>query len=143
MIPYVEYITTTGKINTIMIRAYKCGLSAPTPNQSNQLLHLLKKSTFNKYMSKKLQYSSVSIDFKDFAPHLEDTQFIHKEFDKLEAYFCDNKNLIYFMSLGDRIYNLAVERKIIFINIGIDKYFVDKSVSSNYSVHDSILISLS
>ena len=66
MIPYTEFLNSTGKIKTIMTKAYKCGLSAPTPNQSNQLLHLLKKSTFNKYMSKKLQYSSVSIDFKDF-----------------------------------------------------------------------------
>lgn len=140
MIPYTEFLNTTGKIKTIMSKAYNCGLSAPTPNQSNQLLHLLKKSTFNKYMTKKLEYSSVSIDFKDFVPHLRDKRFIHKEFDKLEAYFCDNKNFIYFMPIGDRIYNLAVERKIIFINIGIDKYFVDKSESSNYSVHGVCLI---
>ena len=76
MIPYTEFLNTTGKIKTIMSKAYNCGLSAPTPNQSNQLLHLLKKSTFNKYMTKKLQYSSLSMDFKDFFNR--DTRFIHK-----------------------------------------------------------------
>lgn len=140
MISYQQCLGKTNKINYIMKKAFACGLSAPTPNHSNIILHLIKKSTFTKYMSKKMEYSSVSIDFKDFVPNLKNKSLIYKEFDKIETYFCDNKNLIYFMSLGDRIYNLAVERKIIFINMGIDKYFVDKSETSNYSVHGVCLI---
>ena len=136
MLPIQTFLKTQNKLSYILNKAFNVGLSAPTPNISNQTLHRLRKIGFNKYMGRKLEYMSVYIDFNDLVPNLSNSNKLHKEFSKIMTHFCVDKDKdIYEQSFGDRLSDLCEERKIIFINMGIDKYFVDRSEKTNYAVH--------
>tara|TARA_B110001454_G_scaffold18483_1_gene16945 strand:+ start:553 stop:1590 length:1038 start_codon:yes stop_codon:yes gene_type:complete len=139
------------KLSYIFQKAYNIGFaSVERTCKSDKLLALIKQEVFPKKMQDKIEYITAFIDFRKLVPHLEEkgTKFANynekdkeKELENITSYFCCGKNLeIFEQPLVDRLNDLCKKGKIIFINMGIDSYFVNRYAEGNYAIHGTCAI---
>ena len=151
MQPISKYLDSQNKLSYIFQKAYKIGFaSVERTCKSDKLLALIKQEVFPKKMQDKMEYITAFMDFRKIVPQLvEKDDMINnynkenkeKELENITSYFCCGENLeIFEQPLVDRLDDLCKKKKIIFINIGIEGYFVNRYAADNYAIHGTCAI---
>lgn len=147
MNPISNYLNSPNKLSYIFNKAFKIGFaSLERVCLSDKLLSVIKDEVFPKKMKEKMEYITAFIDYKKLVPQIKKYEMNNanekkNELEEIPSYFCcDENRTIFEQPLVDRLKDLCINRKIIFINFGIESYFVDRYTEGNYAVHGTCAI---
>ena len=137
MIPFKNFINKRSKFEDIFRISDQIGIdSTDCVSPSNKILHLLKRTSFEKNMARKLSYIVADINFKEFCKSIIN----ENEEDYIDENVCVGywkgryNTLIYDMLLEKLVEDMG-NRKIIFININCKEYCLDRKDVDGYCAH--------
>ena len=123
--------------STLFRLSDECGLdSTEVINPANKILHTLKRTSFNKYMERKLSYIIADINFREICERIGKPELNSYIENEPIASFCSGRyNTIMYDMLVEKIKDDCENRKIIFLNISAEEYCLDREEEGNYCAH--------
>lgn len=137
MIPFNNFINKRSRFEDIFRISDQIGIdSTECVSPANKILHLLKRTSFDKKMARKLSYIIADINFKELCESIKNDdsdQYISKN---VCAAYCHGRyNTIIDDMLADKLAEDIADRKIIFININCEEYCLDREEEDGYCAH--------
>lgn len=137
MIAFKNFLNKRSTFKEIFKKADECGLdSTAVITPANKILHSLKRTSFNKYMERKLSYIIADINFKEICDSISKNNTDNYFENKLIGYYCyGSKNIVMEDLLVEKIEEDCQDRKIIFISVNGEDYCLDREEEDNYCAH--------
>ena len=139
--------------DTLMKIADKFGLDESSTGTAHKIMHLMGQHCFSKNVASLMEIIHFDIDMVTIVPLLHALKNatpskkkalqskVAKFWEDQECEYCQGKKAEDFEeTLGSRLFDLMEEEKIIFMNMGLTKYFVDTEEEDNYSSHATCAI---
>ena len=142
MQPFNDFINKRSTFEDIFRISDQIGIdSTECVSPANKILHLLKRTSFEKKMTRKLSYIIADINFKEFCESIKNEKEEEYIDENVCAAYCKGRyNTIIDDMLIDKLVEDIENRKIIFININCKDYCLDRGEEDGYSAHGSCAI---
>jgi|TARA_R110001592_G_scaffold6241_6_gene33605 hypothetical protein len=142
MLPFTDFINKRSTFEDIFRISDQIGIdSTEYVNPANKILHLLKRTSFEKKMARKLSYIVVDINFKEFCESIKNEKEEEYIDENVCIGYCQGRyNTVIYDMLVEKLVEDMENRKIIFININCKDYCLDRGEEDGYCAHGTCAI---